>query len=142
MDRLKAVEARLDRYERDLSASRAERCEVTARDKLIPHGLSEAELREVQTVLAAERNLALAELGRKELRYFPDRKLFLLCIRCRRKWHALPNHADEQALVQYLAQTLRLPGRVLVFPPSGGFRSLARKLHQVEGAEVFRRGRD
>jgi len=32
LDRLRDIELRLDRYEKDLQASRAERCEVTARD--------------------------------------------------------------------------------------------------------------
>src|SRR5258707_11127096 len=83
MDRLREIEGRLDRYERDLAASRAERREVTARDKLIPHGLSVEELNALRTTLSAETDLALAELVRKELRYFPNQKLFLLCVRRR-----------------------------------------------------------
>jgi Zn-dependent protease with chaperone function len=138
-DRLHEIELRLDRYEKDLEASRAERREVNASDPLIPHGLSPEELRALRETLAADPDLAVAELARKELRHFPKQKLFLLCVRRLRPWHRLPNADRDQALVNRLTQTVRLPGRVLIFTRSGGFSSLARKLRTVAGVEVFRR---
>ena len=138
-DRLREIEVRLDRYEKDLAASRAERSEVNARDPLIPHGLSLEELGVLRETLAADAALALGELARKDLRHFPKQKLFLLCVRRRRPWHRLPNAGQDQALVNRLTQTVHLPGRLLVFAPSSGFSALARKLRTVAGAEVFRR---
>src|SRR5205085_10874685 len=98
-DRLREVELRLDRYEKELAASRTERSEVKATDPLISHGLSQDELSALRETLAAEADLALAELARKELRHFPKQKLFLLCVRRQRAWHRLPNEERDQTLV-------------------------------------------
>jgi Zn-dependent protease with chaperone function len=139
MDRIKQTSARLDRYEKDLAASRLERREVSARDTLIPHGLSEEELGNLRSVLTVESNLGGAFLGRKELRFFPKQKLFLLCVHARRAWYGPPSAARRDQLVNRLTQTVRLPGRLLVFAPAEGYRPLARNLRKVPGAEVFRR---
>ncbi len=53
MEGVRQILARLDRYEKDLAASRLERREVSAKDTLIPHGLSEEELANLRKVLAA-----------------------------------------------------------------------------------------
>jgi Zn-dependent protease with chaperone function len=138
-DKLRETTARLDRYEQDLAASHAERRSVRASDPLIPHGLSAGELTALRELLASEPDLVAAELGRKELRYFSNQKLFLLCVHARRAWHRLPNSARDQELVNRLSQRVRLPGRVLVFAPNGDFRPLARKLRTVPGAAIIGR---
>lgn len=120
-------------------ASRAERSTVKSSDSLIAYGLAEAELAALREVLAAEQDLVAAELARKDLRHFPKQKLFLLCVHRRPAWHRLPNRDREQTLVNRLSQTVRLPGRVLVFAAGGSFRALARKLRQVPDAMVFGR---
>lgn len=140
VEELRELDARLDRYEKDLAASRTEQREVTAKDHFIPHELAAAELEALRKTLAAEPELARTELARKELRHFPKQKLFLLCVHRRPAWHHLPNRGRDQALVQRLSPSVRLSGRVLVFAPSGSFRAIARKLRNVPGAEVFRRG--
>ena len=140
VEKLRELDARLDRYEKDLAASRTEQREVTAKDHFIPHELSAAELEALRRTLAAEPELAHAELARKELRHFPKQRLFLLCLHRRPAWHHLPNRERDQALVQRVSPSVRLSGRVLVFAPSGSFRAIARKLRNLPGAEVFRRG--
>ena len=139
IDRLRDIDLKLDRYEKDLQASRAERREVTARDPLISHDLSKAELESLIDLLARESSLARADLARKELRYFPKQKLFLLCVYPRRRWPLISDSAAAQSLVQRLSKTVRLPGRVLVFRPAGSFRSLAKRLARVEHASIYRR---
>jgi Zn-dependent protease with chaperone function len=138
-DRLRELDARMDRFERDLAASRTERRTVTAEDPLIPHGLTNAELSALQTLLACDRELMVADLARKELRHFPKQKLFLLCVQARRAWHRLPDADRTQALVHRLTRAVPLPGRVLVFASQGSFRKLARRLAGIEGARVFKR---
>jgi hypothetical protein len=139
-DKLRELDVRMDRYEKDLAASRAERSAVTASDPLIPHGLAAAELSELEKVLAAEPELESAHLGRKELRHFPNQKLFLLAIRRRPAWHRLPSEERDQALVNRLIQKVRLPGRLLVFAPTGSLGALASRLRALPPAEVYRFG--
>src|SRR5262249_8974301 len=114
-----------------------ERREVTARDHFIPHELSSLELATLRQTLASEPELLRAELGRKKLVHIPKQKLFLLCVHRRQAWHRLPNRESDQALVNRLSRKIRLPGRVLVFSPSGGFRAIAQKLRHVSGCRIF-----
>jgi tetratricopeptide (TPR) repeat protein len=139
-DRLRELDARMDAYEKNLAASRAERREVTAADALIPHSLTDEELRALHEALLREPDLARAELARKDLRHFPKQKLFLLCVHRRKPWHRLPDGDADQILVNRISQNVQLPGRVLVFSQSGGFRALANKLRRIPGAQVFARG--
>jgi len=134
--KMREIDARMDRYEQQLAASHVERSSVTASDALIPHGLSAAELAALHEALSAEPDLAIAELARKELKHFPEQKLFLLCVRARRRWHGWPDIDAEHGLVNRLTKRVRLPGRVLVFAPTGGFRALARKLRTVADITV------
>jgi len=136
-DRLRELDARMDAYEKDLAASRAERREVTVRDPLIPHALSDEELGKVREALAAEPELFRAWLARKELRHFPKQKLFLLCVHARPAWHRLPSADRDQDLVNRLSRKLQLPGRVLVFGRTAGFRPLARKVQKFPSAQIF-----
>ena len=136
-DCIKKLEARLDRYEKDLQASRTERNSVTASDTFIPHRLTEGELEALRVVLAAEPPLAFAKLAQKQLQHYPKQKLFVLCVHRWPAWHRLPNASEDRALVNRLSRAVRLPGRVLVIAPSGGFRALARKLGRMRGAVVY-----
>ncbi len=79
-DRLKEVRARLDRHEEEIAASRRERSTITPRDPLAPHGLDAEQLGPLREFLDAEPDCAAAWLVRKDLRYFPQRPLFLLCV--------------------------------------------------------------
>ncbi|MSU58497.1 MAG: hypothetical protein EXS35_10020 [Pedosphaera sp.] len=138
-ERIKELEARLDRYEKNLQDSSTERNTVNANDPLIPHGLTPEELDALRKVLETEADLVAVDLGRKELKHFPKQKLFLLCLHRRRAWHRLPNRDMEQTLIRCLTAKVQLPGRVLVFAPRGDFSKLARRVAALPDAAVFRR---
>jgi Zn-dependent protease with chaperone function len=136
---LRELDARMDRYDKALAASHAERREVSAKDKFIAHGLADTELQKLRDVLAGESNVTRADLARKELTHFPAQRLFVLCVHTRRPWHGFANHEADRALVNRLSSKIQLPGRLMVFSSSGNFRALARKLAALPGVEVFRR---
>jgi Zn-dependent protease with chaperone function len=139
-EQLRELAIRLDRHEKELAAAAVERREVTAKDTLAGHGLSEMTLRRLREALLAEPEIRRAYLAQKPLQYCPKQKLFVLCVHRFRAWHRLPDHDAEQALVARLSQKLTLPGRLLVFAPSGSFRALAYRLRKLPGAEILRRG--
>jgi len=138
MDKLREVEARIDRYERDVAASRQERSEFTAADVLIPHGLTEAELSRLRATLAADPQLARAELAQKQMRFFPKQRFFILCVHRWQPWHRLPNAEQDRVLVNRISRAVQLPGRLLVIPPSGSHRALAGKFRFLPGTEIYR----
>ena len=137
-DKLRELEARLDRYEKDVAASQRERSQITASDTFVAHGLTDPEIEELRKVLASESDLVYAELAQKQLKHFPRQKFFVLCAHRRRPWHRIPNRDLDFAMVRRLSQKVKLPGRLLVLPPSGGFKAVARKISSLPGSVALR----
>jgi Zn-dependent protease with chaperone function len=135
--RVHEIETRLDRHEAAMAASQQERANVTAADTLIPHGLDEAQLKGVRALLTAQRGVARAYLGQKQMRHFKKQRLFVLCVEGKRAWYRAADHDAEQAAVKALFGKVRLPGRVLIITPSGSFSAIARKLRAVPGALIL-----
>jgi Zn-dependent protease with chaperone function len=138
-DKIREVAARMDRYEKAVAASRAERTEVSAKDVFIPHTLTAPELESLAKVFEAEPELVRARLAQKQMQHFPKQRFFVLCAYRRQPWHRLPNRDHDLALVRRLTQRVQLPGRFLVFAPSGSFRSLAGKVQSVSNSGIWRR---
>ncbi len=137
-DRIRELYARMDRYEKEVLASRQERSNVTAKDHFISHGLTDTELAALRAVLSDERDVVSADLAQKELRHFVKQKLYLLCVRIRPAWHRLPDADRQQKVIARLVKAVQLPGRVLIFTASGDFRGVGRKVRKVAGSEVYR----
>ena len=136
---LRELDARMDRHEKALAASQAERREVKASDAFIPHGLTEDELQNICAELQPELQVLRAHLARKELKYFPKQRLFVLSVYPRRAWHGLSYNDLDRAQITRLSQKLKLPGRLMVFSPTGRFRAVARKVAHVPEAHIFQR---
>ena len=137
-DQLREIRSRLDRHEQEIAAAQRERATVKASDSFLPHELADAEIEPLGRVLAAHPDCGAAWLVRKELRYFPQRPLFLLCIRRKsaKWWLSQPDR--DRDLVRRLSPTIALPGQVLVVARYGAFRGLADRILSYPGAEVFR----
>lgn len=136
---LHELDLRMDRHEKALAASQAERREVKSRDTFIAHGLTDPELDALRKELEPELRILRAYLARKELKHFPTQRLFVLCVHSRRAWHGFPNHDLDRALVTRLSQKVRLPGRLIIFAPTGEFRAISRKVERVPDAKIFDR---
>jgi hypothetical protein len=138
-DRLRALRLGLDRYEAETALAQRERAIISAGDALLPHGLSSEPIEPLRRLLFSEHDCGAAYLVRKELRFFPHRRLFVLCVRGpARRWGFSDSERDRR-LVQRLIPLVELPGQVLVIARQGSFRRLARRVIRFPGAEVFRR---
>jgi Zn-dependent protease with chaperone function len=138
-DKLRALAQRLDQHELEAEAARKERAQVEASDVFVPHGLDSTTLAAVCQVLSAEPEAERAELAQKQLLYFPERRLFVLCVHRKSRWPWLGNTEEERSLARRVALKVQLPGRVLVFPPSGSYRGLAKALQSVPAARIWTR---
>ncbi len=136
---IRELKARVDRHQTNLTKSQEERNSVTAADTFIPHGLTAAELEPLLTLLRHDPAVHTADLAQKQMKYFQKQRLFVLCLRMKRPWHGLANRDLEQALVNRLLPSIKLPGRKLVFAPHGSFRALADKLARPPEARIFTR---
>jgi hypothetical protein len=138
-DELREIRSRLDRLEQETSAGARERAKVSASDKLIAHELTLTQVEQLQSALSAQPECGAAWLVRKELRYFPDRRLFVLCVRREGERWWLSQADRDRALVRRLSPAIELPGQVLVIARSGSTRPLAARIMFFPGAQVFSR---
>lgn len=135
--RVRELRVRMDRYDARVAASRAERNRVTPQDRFLPHELASEALAATCVELRKEPEVAQAFLARKELQHFPEQRLFVLVIRVKRRWYALPSAEKESAVVGRLVARTHLPGRLLVVGEHGGFAGVARKVKGVPGGRIY-----
>jgi len=140
-DRLRDVRTRLDRYDADVVESRRERATVTARDGLLPHGLTDEQLAPLRALLTSLPDGSAAWLVRKALRHFPHRPLFLLCVRATPNRWGFANADRDRELTKQLVPRVELPGQVLVVTRHGAFRKLASKIMAFPGSDLLRSDR-
>jgi hypothetical protein len=135
---IRNTKVRLDRHTAAISASPAERNRVTESDTFIPHGLTEVEIGALVEILRADSDVIAADLAQKQMKHFQKQRLFVLCLRTRRSWFGM-SRETEQAVLNRLLPIVRLPGRKLVFTPSGGFGGIASRLAKLPEARIFAR---
>ncbi len=138
-DKLRALVARVDAYEKTVAESYRERSSISSSDTVLPHGLDPLQLAQLRELLARDNRVLNAHLAQKELRHFPKQRLFLLCIEVRPKFFCLPDADAETAVINQLIVELRLPGRFFAFGASGSFKGVGRKIRRLANTEVYRR---
>jgi hypothetical protein len=136
IERVADIHRRLSAYEAAAEAARLERSNVSASDRFLPHDLTAAELAALGETLAGIPGLAEAYLARKELRHFPRRRLFVLCVRSRVGFLGRSNALLDESVARRAMAKVKLPGRVLVVSPGGVFAPLARKISRQPDARV------
>jgi hypothetical protein len=139
MELLREIQARLDRHESDLRGAQRERSTITAGDTFVAHELAEMQLAALRELLASIPAVGAAWLLRKTLKYFPNRQMFVLCVRGTATHWWSRNTDQEHALVRQLVPKVELPGQVFIISRQGSFRGLARRCMKFPGSEVFRR---
>lgn len=137
-DRLHAIRGRLDRHESEASSARSERATIRPQDTFLPHGLTDDSLSALRALLTFQPDCAAAWLVRKDLRYFPWRPLFVLCVVGKPSGWGLDRYEHDRALVNRLIPLVQLPGQVLVLARYGPSRKLAKVVVSRPGAEVYR----
>lgn len=139
-DRAADVRRELDRFEKDRQAAEDERLRFDRGDSWTEHNLSEMELSLLKVTLAAHRSCRRAWLAKKQLQYFQEEPLYVLCVEStgKRRVKAL---AEDQ-LVAPLMLNCELPGRLLVISPSGEFRRTAKHLMNLPSTAVYQLDRD
>jgi tetratricopeptide (TPR) repeat protein len=136
-DKIRALYARLDQFEKVMTESRKERSTVTAKDTFLEHGLSESQLRAVCDVLAGDTDIVEAHLALKQMKHLVHQRLYVLAIRVRPSWHRLPNEERQHAAVARISKKIQVPGRILIIPPNGPFGALARKIRKLANFRIF-----
>jgi len=137
VERLREVRTHHDHHDVEAAEAKLERSRIEPTDTFLHHGLTCEQLEPLRRVLAGQRDCAAAWLVRKKLVHFPERPLFVLCVRSEPQGWGFRKADRERALVRRLIPAVELPGTVLVVGPIDHLRRLARKVMVVADAEVF-----
>jgi hypothetical protein len=138
-EKIRELYARLDRFEKTMTESRAERSNVTAKDTFLPHDLSVEQLNAVRDIIATETDILHVDLAQKELKYLINQRLYVLSIHVRLSWNFLTNEERQHDVIARITKRVQVPGRILIIAPNGSFRALGRKIRAVPGAAIFKR---
>ncbi len=135
-DRLQAIRARLDRYDSEILLAQRERSTIHPGDRFLPHGLTVDALSSLREVASSEPDCVAVWLVRKDLQYFLNRPLFILCLAGTPSTWGFARPDLESALVRRFIPRVQLPGQVLVIARSGKSRKLARSVVSCPGSQV------
>ena len=118
-----------------LDAANAERDELNIKDKFERHGLSAAEIAELQQQLKKIAGLKKAYLVRKRVKHFPDRPLYVLGHTVSR-WWSVHSKRRAQEVQQRILDSVSFPGQALILNVEGDNRRFGRKLRFMRGARI------
>ena len=119
------------RHAREWEAGREEREGITPDDKFLYHGLAAEDMTRLKEELARHPEVLRVYLARKQVRYFPERPLFVLGI--------VPNGYAEPDLAERIGKKIKFPGETFLVILQGETKKLERPLAQLSTALIFSR---
>ncbi len=137
VDRLREIRSLLDQFEGDLAEARRERSAIRAGDPFSLHDLAVEELRPLLHLLSSTPECAAGWLVRKDVRHFPHRPLFVLCVRAKGPRWGSGRGERDRALARRLIPRVELPGQVLVISRQDSFRKLAARIMSIPESEIY-----
>jgi Zn-dependent protease with chaperone function len=136
---LKRVRQQLDDFEKARAAAEKERTEVRRSDSFVSHELTADELKQTQSALLKQEHCLVAWLVKKELRHFPEERLFVVCVDSNtRAGSSLRADRNDRMITSLLLQ-LELPGRPFIVNPTGEFKAVATCMMKTADWKIFDR---
>lgn len=122
-----------------LTQAEEERRTAQGRDAYLAHELDAEAVAGVRNALERVPEVREAYAGRKDVRYFPDRPLFVLVVRVANPWYRFRSGDWAAGVLQRVAQSVPMPGEWLAVAWAGEGGAIARKLKAFPGSLIFRR---
>jgi Zn-dependent protease with chaperone function len=110
-DEAEKVHRRLNAHGDELEKADEERQGLSAQDRVLAHGVPEAELARLRSALASHEGVKTAWLVRKSVSHLPEVPFFVLGIEADVAWYKLRSADGDQELLQKLAQGVPMPGQ-------------------------------
>lgn len=118
-----------------LQRARAEREQLTVKDKFDHHGLPEELVAEVRACLKSIRGVRKVYLLRKRLKLFPEQPLYVVGFSCTPLW-GFYRRKREAGIGQRIVDELKLPGEIFCLSIDGDNYRFGRKFRWRRGARV------
>ncbi|HXJ58959.1 MAG TPA: M48 family metalloprotease [Verrucomicrobiae bacterium] len=137
LPQLRELEKRCDENQDTLRFARAERDQIHLSDTFLPHALSTLQMEEILKQLRDYSEIQRAYLVRKELSFFPQKPLYVLVVETNGAGLTSGFSAEDQSLINRLAENLRLPGQTLIFMPTGRMETVGRIIRSAAWTRVY-----
>jgi hypothetical protein len=136
-EKLRELEALGDQHQAVTNQAKLERADLKPTDVFEPHELPPAELAGVLELLAAEPAVRRACLARKQVKYLPAQRLYVLGLDLRKTFRLSSRVAANRLVVQNLVKSIHLPGAVFIFVAEGKYRPIGRAVAAVPGSIIY-----
>ncbi|HIE98022.1 MAG TPA: hypothetical protein EYQ63_13645 [Fuerstia sp.] len=136
---LKQLRQQLDAFEKARAAAEKERTEIRRGDVFVPHGLNAVELQRVHAALLKREHCLVAWLVQKEMRHFPEERLFIVCVDSNTRAGSGLRADRNDRMITSLLLALELPGRPFIVNPTGEFKAVAHRIMKTSDWKIFDR---
>ncbi len=136
---LKRVRRQLDDFERARIAADKERTDIRRGDVFVVHGLTAAEMKRMQSALLKQEDCLVAWLVQKEMRHFPEERLFVVCVDSNTGAGSSLRADRNDRMITSLLLKLDLPGRPFIVNPTGEFKAVATRMMKNADWKIFDR---
>ncbi|MEG3439609.1 M48 family metalloprotease [Pannus brasiliensis CCIBt3594] len=137
MDEVHRYRERAEIHYGALQRANAERANVTANDRFLPHDLSIETVNALCRQLSTHPEIRAAYLVRKAVETFPEMPFYVLGIVRHRGAFEWNGGAPDIGLVKRLAETLQCPGQTWIVLLNSSNRRLARSLRDVNNSAIY-----
>ena len=137
-DQARELRLQLDAFEKSRADAEKERSNIRRSDVFVAHGLTSSEMKSVTAALLKHEYCLEAWLVQKQLKHFPEEKLFVLSVDSNK-------HAGDQRvkrndrMITALMLNVELPGRLFVVTPTSEFKSVAVQIMKDSNWKIFDR---
>lgn len=118
-------------------AAADERSRITPKDDFQPHELRPESVASIRSQLALEDAVIEGWLAKKSVKNFPDRPVYVLCVRRKSSWWKVESSTRNTKFAQHLASTLRFPGEFFVLVLCGETKKLVQKIQALDDARIY-----
>lgn len=136
-----ALQKALVQFGRKKTLGEKERINILASDRFLPHALSEESRRHIVRLLQSTHPCQQAWLVEKQLQYFTDHRLLVLCVDSRpvdgRKLSGNDRQQQNDAMVTSMMLNWPLTDPVFIVHPTGQFARAARQIMKHPEHRIF-----
>lgn len=138
---LHRLETFLDGHDHLVEEAQKERADVTVKDRLAPHELTDAQREHIAALAAAEPDIRAVHAARKVVRHLPDSPFFVLALKLDVAWWKPRRIEASTLLVRRFLDKLQLPGHSIVFTIEEKLKALGRHVQAVPVSLVYTKRR-
>jgi Zn-dependent protease with chaperone function len=128
---------RAERQAIDIDMAQQERAFLGFEDSYIPHELPVEKIQKLRQQLARYPEIAEAYLVRKQVKHFPEEKLYGLGLVVRSDWYKTRSEEEDAAYAQRIANAVEFEGETIVFVINSSTKKLKQIMVEIPGSQIY-----